>query len=59
MRRITPPSFVKDVIDIQTAGRNLLATVSNILDFSELETGKLTLAEETAPRRPLPGFFWS
>ena len=37
----------RDVIDIQTAGRNLLATVSNILDFSELETGKLTLAEES------------
>lgn len=42
-----PADVRRDVIDIQTAGRNLLATVSNILDFSELETGKLTLAEES------------
>lgn len=42
-----PADVRQDVIDIQTAGRNLLATVSNILDFSELETGKLTLAEES------------
>lgn len=37
----------RDIIDIQTAGRNLLATVSNILDFSELESGKMELAEES------------
>ncbi|MCM1045985.1 MAG: ATP-binding protein [Candidatus Gastranaerophilales bacterium] len=42
-----PIDVRKDVIDIQTAGRNLLATVSNILDFSELESGKLELAEES------------
>ena len=42
-----PVSVRRDVVDIQTAGRNLLSTVSNILDFSELETGKLTLAEES------------
>lgn len=41
-----PESVRRDVIDIQTAGRNLLSTVSNILDFSELESGKLELAEE-------------
>lgn len=42
------PIYVRrDVIDIQTAGRNLLATVSNILDFSELESGKMELAEES------------
>ncbi len=42
-----PTDVRRDVIDIQTAGRNLLSTVSNILDFSELETGQLTLAEES------------
>lgn len=41
-----PESVRRDVIDIQTAGRNLLSTVSNILDFSELENDKLELAEE-------------
>lgn len=41
-----PESVRRDVIDIQTAGRNLLSTVSNILDFSELESDKLELAEE-------------
>lgn len=42
-----PISVRKDVIDIQTAGRNLLSTVSNILDYSELESGDLELAEES------------
>ncbi|MCH5252455.1 MAG: response regulator [Lachnospiraceae bacterium] len=42
-----PENVRKDVIDIQTAGRNLLATVSNILDYSELLGGELDLAEES------------
>lgn len=42
-----PLDVRRDVVDIQTAGRNLLSTVSNILDFSELETGKSELAEES------------
>lgn len=42
-----PTSVRRDIIDIQTAGRNLLSTVSNILDFSELESGKMELAEES------------
>ena len=42
-----PLDVRRDVVDIQTAGRNLLSTVSNILDFSELETGRLELAEES------------
>lgn len=41
-----PVDVRRDIIDIQTAGRNLLATVSNILDFSELESGKMELVEE-------------
>ncbi len=35
-----------DVFDIQTAGRNLLAAVSDILDFSELESGNMDITEE-------------
>lgn len=42
-----PEDVRRDIIDIQTAGRNLLATVSNILDFSELESGRMELAEES------------
>ncbi|MDE5865599.1 MAG: hypothetical protein K2H31_03230, partial [Lachnospiraceae bacterium] len=42
-----PTSVRRDVIDIQTAGRNLLSAVSNILDFSELESGHMDLAEES------------
>lgn len=47
LREDLPTDVRRDVLDIQTAGRNLLSTVSNILDFSELETGKLTLAQES------------
>lgn len=36
-----------DMEDIRTAGRNLLSMVNNILDFSELDIGKLELAEES------------
>ncbi|MCM1186240.1 MAG: ATP-binding protein [Lachnoclostridium sp.] len=42
-----PTNVRGDIIDIQTAGRNLLSTVSNILDFSELESGHLDLVEES------------
>lgn len=42
-----PVNVRRDVIDIQAAGRNLLSSVSNILDFSELESGKMELAEES------------
>ena len=42
-----PAGVRRDIVDIQTAGRNLLATVRNILDFSELESGKMELVEES------------
>ena len=42
-----PQNIRRDIVDIQTAGRNLLSTVSNILDFSELQSGKMELAEES------------
>lgn len=42
-----PVNVRRDIIDLQTAGRNLLSTVSNILDFSELQSGRMELAEES------------
>ena len=36
----------KDIFDIQAAGRNLHSLVSDILDFSELQSGKMELVEE-------------
>ena len=33
-------------MSVQTASRNLLATVSDILDFSELQSGKIVITEE-------------
>ena len=35
------------VSDIQSAGRKLQALVSDVLDFSELESGKMSLVEES------------
>lgn len=41
------PEEVREyVFDIQTAGRKLLSVVSDMLDFSELESGKMELVEE-------------
>ena len=36
-----------DVFSIQTAGRSLQSIVSDVLDFTELQTGKMALVEET------------
>ncbi len=33
-------------MSVQTASRNLLATVSDVLDFSELQSGKIAITEE-------------
>ncbi len=35
-----------DVFSIQTAGRNLQSIVSDVLDFTEMQSGKITLVEE-------------
>ena len=35
-----------DVFSIQTAGRNLQSIVSDVLDFTEMQSGKMALAEE-------------
>ena len=41
------PFYVKEkVLDIQRAGRNLMGSVSDILDFSELQSGELEIEEE-------------
>ncbi|MDD6307610.1 MAG: response regulator [Clostridiales bacterium] len=42
-----PKHVTKDIYDIQTAGRNLLSIVSDVIDFSELQSGKIELAEVT------------
>ncbi len=42
-----PGDVRDDVFDIQTAGKNLLSVVSDMLDFSELQSGKIELAEVT------------
>lgn len=36
----------ENTFNIQAAGRNLLSLISDVLDFSELEDGKMTLVEE-------------
>ncbi len=46
LREELSPGVRGEVFDIQTAGRNLLSIVSDILDFSELESGKMDLLEE-------------
>ncbi len=41
-----PFEIKEKVLDIQRAGRNLSSLVSDILDFSELQSGKIELEEE-------------
>ncbi len=36
----------EDALSIQAAGRNLMSVVSDILDFSELQSGKMEIEEE-------------
>ena len=46
LREELPEQIKENVISMQMAGRNLMGVVSNILDFSELQTGKIELEEE-------------
>lgn len=46
LREEIPESVKEKVQDVQTAGQSLMAVVSNILDFSELQSGKMELEEE-------------
>ena len=41
-----PPNMRENVQDIQMAGRNLQRLISDLLDFTELQSGEITLAEE-------------
>ncbi len=41
-----PQKMREEVYDIQMAGRNLMSVVSDILDFSELQSGKMEIEEE-------------
>jgi len=47
LREELPPGIKENLFDIQVAGRNLQTIVSDVLDFSELETGKLAIVEES------------
>ena len=42
-----PYHLKEKVLDIQSAGRNLMGVVSDILDFSELQSGNIELEEES------------
>lgn len=46
LRKDLDPEIQSHITDIQMAGRNLLAVVSDILDFTELQAGDLELVEE-------------
>lgn len=41
------PEVQESLRSIHVAGKNLLSVVTDILDFSELQSGKISLAEET------------
>lgn len=47
LREELPDQVRADVFSIQTAGRNLQSIVSDVLDFTEMQTGKMSLVEET------------
>lgn len=46
LREDDPRKMKEAVFGIQTAGRNLMSVVSDILDFSELQSGKVELENE-------------
>ena len=46
LREQLPDKTKENVLNIQLAGRNLMAVVSDILDYSELQSGKIELEEE-------------
>ena len=47
LREELPSNIKSNVRDIDMAGRNLMAIVRDILDFSELQSGNMELEEET------------
>lgn len=47
LREDLPEKVRTDVYDIQNAGRHLLSLVSDILDFTELQSGKMEIVPDT------------
>lgn len=41
-----PPEMMEDMLNIQSAGRNLMSVVGDILDYSELQEGDFEIIEE-------------
>ena len=50
----------EEVFDIRDAGHNLMALVTDILDFSQLQQGKMNLEEEAynIPQRSMTSSIW-
>ncbi len=46
LREELPYEIKENILNIQMSGRNLMTVVGNILDFSELQSGKMELEEE-------------
>lgn len=46
LREEHPEKVQKNLLMIQSAGRNLMTVVSDILDFSELQSGKMVIVNE-------------
>lgn len=46
LKKDVPEHMQEDLLSIQTAGKNLMSVVSDILDFSELQDGEFELIEE-------------
>lgn len=46
LKNDVPAEMKEDVLNIQSAGRNLMSVVGDILDYSELQEGEFELVEE-------------
>lgn len=46
LKNDVPIEMKEDVLNIQSAGRNLMSVVGDILDYSELQEGEFEIAEE-------------
>ncbi|MBP9997569.1 MAG: response regulator [Lachnospiraceae bacterium] len=46
LRKDAPEDIQESLQDIRSAGKNLLSVVTDILDFSELQSGKMSLVNE-------------
>jgi signal transduction histidine kinase len=53
LEELNQPQLVEDLSKINTAGRHLLALISDILDLSKIEAGKMELHLETFPVGPM------